>query len=81
MIDAVLCRSCGASVVWVKSDKTGRMLPLDAMPTERGNVIVLPSGRGVVLGTPADRAFMAEAGLNLYLSHHVTCARPPETKR
>lgn len=34
------CRSCRAPLLWVLNDHTGRVQPLDAAPTEDGNIVL-----------------------------------------
>jgi hypothetical protein len=33
------CGSCGAPVLWARTE-TGKAIPLDAVPTERGNLVL-----------------------------------------
>lgn len=69
------CRSCGASVVWVKIRPGGRAMPLDADPHPDGNVIVdLNAGAGVVLSTATlDIVREDTPDEPLYRSHFATC--------
>jgi len=78
MPEIVRCRLCGASIEWLKTD-AGKKAPIDAGPADNGNVLVLPSGRSVVLGAP-DAAYLREVGLPLRLNHFVTCTNPPARK-
>jgi hypothetical protein len=34
------CRSCGAHVFWVVSDRTGGKFPVDVQPDDEGHVLV-----------------------------------------
>ena len=51
------CKSCGAQIVWVKTD-SGKRMPVDAEPSEDGNVFVADDGPlrtgclVIVLGQP-----------------------------
>lgn len=66
------CRSCGAAIIWAVTGVARRAMPLDAEPTEEGNIL-LRDGVAVV----ATRADNTEGEL-MYLSHFATC---PEAKR
>lgn len=35
------CRSCHAQIIFMKSKKTGQIMPLDAMPNPKGNLIIV----------------------------------------
>jgi hypothetical protein len=78
------CRSCGAAIIWVKTE-TGKAIPLDAEPTEGGNIIISVLGDGVevahvetVIETKARLACPIPAGRTAFLSHFATC---PEAKK
>jgi len=32
------CKSCGAAILWRRNPKTGRMAPIDAAASPRGNI-------------------------------------------
>jgi hypothetical protein len=34
------CRSCGASVYWLKHHETGKLAPIDAEPVPDGNIVI-----------------------------------------
>ena len=66
----VKCKSCGATIFFIKT-KTGKSMPVDAEPSPTGNIRLTETG-GEVLGKKAAE----EARLNgtpLYLSHYATC--------
>lgn len=63
------CRSCGAPILFVTMQKTGKTMPLDAEPSEHGNIL-LSNGQGVVVKNPADARACGE---KTYLSHFATC--------
>lgn len=72
---SAVCSSCGAEVVWVKT-RTGKKMPVDALATPDGNVVITrleDSGelRGVVL-TVEEMASNAWAGRR-HTSHFATC--------
>lgn len=57
------CRSCGVEVVWVVTE-AGKKMPVDAKPTEKGNLLL---ENGV--------ARYVEAGKGTHVSHFATCAQ------
>lgn len=74
------CRSCGARVLWVRTER-GRLMPLDQEPSESGSVIVR-MGHGVAQATAhvetmeerAARLRCQEpAGRTAYVPHWETC--------
>lgn len=57
------CKSCGAAIVWVRTE-SGRVMPVDLHPTNRGNVVIR---NGVAyVGAQQDDA-------PRYTSHFATC--------
>ena len=68
------CRSCGAPVFWLRNITTGKVAPIDAGPTERGNVEIVWADLvyAVVPRWRLDAAREA-AGGRLYTSHFITC--------
>lgn len=74
------CKSCGAAVMFVKSER-GKTMCLNAAPDpERGNVIVSrDSGHELARVLNAEHAKTVRAlGDEVYLSHHATC---PDAQR
>lgn len=67
-----VCRSCLAGVRWVTLD-TGKANPLDAEPSEDGNIVALPDGRWHVLRGDED-----PGGRVTYSSHFRTCPHAKE---
>jgi hypothetical protein len=61
------CRSCGADILWVWSIRHKKM-PVDAEPSERGNLILTDAPGG---GSMAVRA--RDGDRELYTSHFATC--------
>ncbi len=60
------CRSCGAAILWCKTEK-GKAMPVDAEPSENGNVMLV--------GDVAKYVKPGETlpGIALHLSHFATC--------
>lgn len=73
------CRACGAPILFARAvgDTSRRPNPIDARPSERGNIRLFADGRYVVLGSGEVDAYRL-AGTPLYISHFVTC---PEAGR
>jgi hypothetical protein len=77
MTDFGACRSCKAPVIWARSAKTGKAMPLQDAP-EDGNVIVDGFGKAHVFADHA-AAIVAMETLDGFpygetlLSHHAVC--------
>jgi hypothetical protein len=69
MADLKPCSSCKAMIIWVRSAKTGALMPLDAEPNENGNVAIV-DGRGHVI---SGDLFEEMLGGVRYTSHFATC--------
>ena len=68
---STICRSCAAPVLWVITQREKRM-PVDAEPSDKGNVLLRPDGKGCVLSGPAlDDA--RTRGDRLHVPHFATC--------
>lgn len=72
------CRSCGAAVRWVKTQR-GAAMPLDFDPTAAGNVRI-DVGVGVVLAGD-DLAAARSAGAELHMPHHATCPQGSDWRK
>jgi hypothetical protein len=80
MAETAKCRSCGAAIRWVVVAGSGKRMPLDAEPSERGNVRVAGNGEAHIL----DAVFAADArsaGVPLFLSHFATCPEAAQHRR
>lgn len=75
--------TCEATIIWARTE-AGKLLPLDAEPSDNGNVRYSPaavgSGRAQVLGAKAAAEARA-AGEKLFLPHFVTCPDRDRFKR
>jgi len=77
------CRSCGAEILWVRTEKERRM-PLDRQPVDDstpGGTFVLrdtgsPEGPLAISATPAQLP-----GEVYYVSHFATCPHAAEHRR
>lgn len=78
------CRSCGAEIIWIRSSKTGKMIPCDPEPIPfkleiaRGERFVLADG-DVCCGYRTDKP--EEAQRTGYISHFATCPNAAEHRR
>jgi hypothetical protein len=67
----------------VTSEATGKSMPLDAVPVEGGNVLLVTvedETRARVLG-PLERMAVVGPGEALYVSHFSTCPNAAEHRR
>lgn len=73
MADLGKCRSCGAAILWVTMEPSGKKNPLDAEPSPNGNIVASEGGKGMVV--KGDQLLqLREAGSPLYLSHFASCS-------
>lgn len=73
---ATRCRSCGAPVLWRAHETTNRLAPIDAAPTERGNLVLLELDR---YGYATAVALVE--GVPRYVSHYATCPQREDWRR
>lgn len=81
-----LCRSCGAAVRWVKSAKTGRVMPLDPEPRDDGNIVLLDRWQlNLRLARVLEHDEVTQERLfgiePRYVSHFATCPQADEWRR
>lgn len=77
------CRSCGARISWMKTDKGGTM-PLDPDPVPDGNVIIVAKAEPRWTAHLAHVLSKDEAvpeGTKRYVSHFATCPQAAEHRR
>lgn len=74
------CRSCGAPVLWVRTER-GKLMPLDVFPSDAGNVSIdTPDQRATVLtGLFLENARRGHA--TLYKSHFASCPKADEHRQ
>ena len=83
------CSSCHASILWARTLKAGKPMPLNARPdSSYGNVLLVGTfGDGaqiaVSLGTLDSPARLRAAGADvaLYVPHHATCPNASKHRR
>lgn len=73
--DRALCRSCGASILWAVSAKTGKRMPLDGEPTATGTMAFNPQGHAEYVDPKGDDPRPR------FLSHHASCPQGASWKR
>jgi hypothetical protein len=75
------CRSCHEPVWWIVTEG-GKRMPLDMLPSPRGNVRVIPGDPAVaqVLGGTALAEARSQGG-ELYVSHFATCENAAQHRR
>lgn len=64
------CKSCGASIILVRSDKGGSYMPLDATPERR--VVIVNGEMPDIVADPNDTNVAARV-IPVYTSHWATC--------
>ena len=64
------CASCGAPIVWLKHERTGRAAPIDAHETPGGNIEV-----NLIAGTY--RLVPAVPGVRAHTNHFSICPQAP----
>lgn len=65
------CNSCDAAIIWATSKKTGKPMPIDAAPSEKGNLYIERKAGDFVVraATEEDKKLHRE----LHVSHFATC--------
>lgn len=67
------CRSCGASIYWLKNDTTGRPAPIDARPDSSGPVIITVEGKQLRYHVLHADELAAGVEVSRYQPHYATC--------
>lgn len=68
------CRSRGAAIIWAKTE-SGKSIPLDATPTERGNMVLIDGTVRVVKGP---HEYPEE---DRFTSHFATCPQHQQWRK
>ncbi|MFJ9979659.1 hypothetical protein [Streptomyces cyaneofuscatus] len=72
------CRRCHAPIVWCLTSANGRRQPVDAEPSEEGNVAVSSGADGILYVRTVTAARPdIKPGEWQAMPHHATCAFPP----
>lgn len=65
---------CGALIIWTTNVVTGKRMPVDAEPTEKGNVVLVTGNDGPEARVlTRDELVRRPTTRGLYLSHFATC--------
>lgn len=67
------CRSCGASIYWLKNDTTGRPAPIDARPDATGNIVITVEGGALRYRVLSPDELAAGVEGELHMNHFVSC--------
>lgn len=67
------CRSCNAPIIWALTE-SGRQMPVDAEPSERGNLMLVRQGTSVVVKVQAPAP-------GLHRPHFATCPQAESWRR
>lgn len=62
------CSSCGANIHWVRMEPSGKPMPLDEVPSPRGNVVRTDLKGGARAWKKDD-----DPALTRWMSHFATC--------
>jgi hypothetical protein len=65
------CKSCARPIRWVKAKATNKMMPLDAVPVETGNIVVIDDL--AVVFADAGELWEMYPHHDRYVSHFATC--------
>lgn len=85
------CEACGAPVIWVANDKTGKVAPIDLRPDPAGNILLnwsagrpmAPPTSYTVLGKPdaVTPSLFEDDTRPRYTSHFATCPNADHYRR
>lgn len=71
----ISCRRCGATIKLVKMAATGRVMPVEAIPTPGGTVVARKIGDRWAAGYVLKAGEQPRAGFTVFRSHFIDC--PP----
>lgn len=63
------CNGCGAAILWVRTAATNSLMPLDAEPNPKGNVVIKDGLAHTLNGSLFEPMLDGER----YMPHHATC--------
>lgn len=77
------CKSCGAPILWATALKSGKAIPLDAVPVDsstlRGRLAVDDESVGNIVRAATEED--VRLGKMLYVSHYATCPHALEWRK
>lgn len=65
------CQKCGAAVLWLRHKETDKPAPIEAAPSENGNILV--QGSLYRIATDDEKEKAKKIGKALYLNHFASC--------
>lgn len=71
------CRSCGAVIYWVRTEATDALMPIDAVPVDDGNVVLVNEKARYMKGD----LFEAKTEGPRYKSHFATCPNAKQHRK
>lgn len=75
------CRTCGATLKWVRMDATGKALPVNPIPDpEHGNVAARWTGERWAAGYVLRKGEQAKPGFKVFRPHAADC-KPDAPKK
>lgn len=66
------CFSCGATIEFVSLEGSSRVMPIDPVPDDRGNVAVVRRGRKLI-GYVVSKAWPWKQPYVLHMPHRASC--------
>lgn len=70
--DTSACRACRATVLWVRMP-SGKLMPVDPVPDDEGNVAAMRDGRGVWVGHVLKADERTAPYEKRFMPHFATC--------
>lgn len=74
------CDSCGARIRWVHTS-TGKAMPVDDLPTEDGNVVLVKPDGGPLVARVITKGEHVDALTARFKSHFATCPDAAKHRR
>lgn len=78
---ATACKSCGNEIIWRYNETSGRRMPIDAVPTAKGNIMLHDDGQAAHVVPRGSLAEIRSLGIDLYISHFATCPQASAHRR
>ena len=77
MPETANCRSCQAPILWVRTEATNSLMPIDAKPDPKGNIVIKDGLAHVMRGDLFEEMLDGPR----YVSHFVTCVAQEKHRR
>lgn len=75
------CKSCGAEIIWRYNETSGRKMPIDAEPSEDGNIMLHADGLAAHVVPRGTIAEVQSLGIGLHRSHFASCPQADAHRR